>query len=927
MAGQKKNTQLLSSTCGLFGWLPHTSGVSAPPVSFNSTTGVTDLRCHSVTQDVEEESQAANKDGAKIDEENDVCCKLTSTSVQSKAVGGRAIRLTWQEPDNCHESDGPSLVTSCIPAPVETSVALPQCRVRRASFEDPRPLPAKTNFELRRCKSEVGQHPSVTNADSANSPGIAQNALTSKDKIQAFARTARELRTLKLHYYPESGWGWVILFCASLTQCVSYGLLLAAGTLMTATTRRYGWTSHTANQQPPRFLVKPLPYVTTSALEPAILAHYRPVYLSSAVNYPAPIASPVAGALAALSLCVASLLSPVIVAWCRRKSTRLTAVFGGLLAALGLLFTSFASQFHQLFLSYGLVLGIGVGLTRDTATLMVGQYFKRRREAVEIALVGSSGIGLALMTVFLHTTLGAIGWRLGLQAVTGLVLLTFILGSCYRSASLYHPQRRAILHLKNQRKKIKEKNKHEEKPPFFDFTSLKSRTIQTIMVSTASIAAGIYTPLIYLGYETEKTQGRDSSMLLQVYMGLAWTLGCIAVGLLIVREPAECKIGRQYLCQAAGFLAALALLSQAVVSTPWYSRPSTAQQPTTGGHHGLFCWVYGFGLGAYHYALKMFVYQRVRARNFARAWSFVQASQALPLVCGIPLAGFLSTEYGQEAAYYASSAFVLSGSLALFVIDLRKYVLSKSHSHKHQHRKKVRTPVGGNRPRTPKVASEPNTDGTGGGASGIVGDICRVDIDGIEVQPEEDEDDEPCPPSCKSRIRRDSLADEEIHLPPLTLLQQTSLVLAQLGELPYGAGAAELTCISEEGIADMDIPDHLLEELDFAADCITSCDKVENYLMLSEYENNLIQQSSSSTTERKPRKSSFFRQIGQTFNGRYGNKSGFCESSCHHTANATNHAEHGNLRSSSNHRDERDHTDSPLKMIQIHESNEAEGRV
>ncbi|KAK4016227.1 hypothetical protein OUZ56_031178 [Daphnia magna] len=635
----------------------------------------------------------------------------------------------------------------------------------------------------------------------------------------------------------------------------------------------------------------------------------------------------VSGALAALSLCVASLLSPVIVAWCRRKSTRLTAVFGGLLAALGLLFTSFASQFHQLFLSYGLILGIGVGLTRDTASLMVGQYFKRRREAVEIALVGSSGVGLALMTVFLHTTLGAIGWRLGLQAVTGLVLVTFILGSCYRSASLYHPQRRAILHLKNQRKKIKEKNKHEEKPPFFDFTSLKSRTIQTIMVSTASIAAGIYTPLIYLGYETEKTQGRDSSMLLQVYMGLAWTLGCIAVGLLIVREPAECKIGRQYLCQAAGFLAALALLSQAVVSTPWSSRPTIAQQPTTGGHHGLFCWVYGFGLGAYHYALKMFVYQRVRARNFARAWSFVQASQALPLVCGIPLAGFLSTEYGQEAPYYASSAFVLSGSLALFAIDLRKYVLSKSHSHKHQHRKKARTPVGGNRPRTPKVASEPNTDGTGGGASGIVGEICRVDIDGIEVQPEEDEDEEPCPPSCKSRIRRDSLADEEIHLPPLTLLQQTSLVLAQLGELPYGAGAAELTCISEEGIADMDIPDHLLEELDFAADCITSCDKVENYLMLSEYENNLIQHSSSSNSDRKHRKSSFFRQIGQTFNGRYGNKSGFCESSCHHTINATNHAGHGNLRLFSNQSDERDHTDSPLKMIQIHENNEAEGRV
>ncbi len=46
-----------------------------------------------------------------------------------------------------------------------------------------------------------------------------------------------------------------------------------------------------------------------------------------------------------------------------------------------------------------------MGLTRDTATLMVGQYFKRRREAVEFALVGASGVGLAVMTVFLHTTL------------------------------------------------------------------------------------------------------------------------------------------------------------------------------------------------------------------------------------------------------------------------------------------------------------------------------------------------------------------------------------------------------------------------------------------------------------------------------------------------------------------------------------------
>lgn len=39
----------------------------------------------------------------------------------------------------------------------------------------------------------------------------------------------------------------------------------------------------------------------------------------------------------------------------------------------------------------------------------------------------------------------------------------------------------------------------------------------------------------------------------------------------------------------------------------------------------------------------------------------------------------------------------------------------------------------------------------------------------------------------------------------------------------------ELTCISEEGIADMDLPDNLLDDLDYIGDCITSCNKVRNF--------------------------------------------------------------------------------------------------
>lgn len=63
---------------------------------------------------------------------------------------------------------------------------------------------------------------------------------------------------------------------------------------------------------------------------------------------------PKIGWLGATSWAVSMFTAPIIIAWCRRKSTRLTAVIGGLVLALGILFTSFAREFHQVVLSYGM---------------------------------------------------------------------------------------------------------------------------------------------------------------------------------------------------------------------------------------------------------------------------------------------------------------------------------------------------------------------------------------------------------------------------------------------------------------------------------------------------------------------------------------------------------------------------------------------
>lgn len=108
----------------------------------------------------------------------------------------------------------------------------------------------------------------------------------------------------------------------------------------------------------------------------------------------------------ALCLAVSMLTAPLVVALCRRKSTRLTAVLGGLVMALACLFTSFAQQLHQVVLSYGVVLAVGSGLVRETSSLMLGHYFKRRRAFVEMVVQAGAGVGMALFSVLYKEAVG-----------------------------------------------------------------------------------------------------------------------------------------------------------------------------------------------------------------------------------------------------------------------------------------------------------------------------------------------------------------------------------------------------------------------------------------------------------------------------------------------------------------------------------------
>ncbi|KAI9557615.1 hypothetical protein GHT06_017443 [Daphnia sinensis] len=211
-----------------------------------------------------------------------------------------------------------------------------------------------------------------------------------------------------------------------------------------------------------------------------------------------------------------------------------------------------------------------------------------------------------------------------------------------------------LLCLLQRSARVKVKGKpSNDRPPYFDFSVLRLKSLRMILLSSGIGAIGAYTPLFYLALQGEE-DGLEASdlLLIHTFMGLAMAAGTVIVGLIVLRPSPQCLISLQYLCQATLYGIGLSLLTLATVN----------------GYHGyvLFAWLYGFCLGGYQYAVHQYTLDRVRARQFARGWSLVLAVRSLPSLFGIPIAGYIN-QSTPRAGYYFSFTFTVIGASLLFL--------------------------------------------------------------------------------------------------------------------------------------------------------------------------------------------------------------------------------------------------------------------
>lgn len=274
----------------------------------------------------------------------------------------------------------------------------------------------------------------------------------------------------------------------------------------------------------------------------------------------------------------------------------------------------------------------------------------------------------------------------------------------------------------------------------------------------------------------------------------------------------------------------------------------------------------------------MYTYERVRARNFARAWSFVQCSQALPVAVGVPLAAWLDgPQSSLRAGYVWGGVCSLLGGALLVFIDLHKRRVKRLQIRQRLERRKERgmqrSETGGDFRAAAlfgvRLAPGASKEGR------LPGSAAAVPLRRLSFS-NEPANDAPFPYSTGALLLALDGVDGEdggemvvtsgstttaaavgaASVTATALMLNSELLLGHMGDelvgdLNTAAAAAavaaaaaaaaavddddededdddkaELTCISEEGIADMDLPDNLFDDYDFIGDCITSCNKV-----------------------------------------------------------------------------------------------------
>ncbi|XP_022223071.1 monocarboxylate transporter 13 [Drosophila obscura] len=182
---------------------------------------------------------------------------------------------------------------------------------------------------------------------------------------------------------PDGGWGWLVLFGSCLTNILIPGTIKSFGVLFVEFVEEFNATTTKASWIPA------ICYFLYSSLGP-----------------------------------VSSILSV-------KYSYRTVTLLGGASASLGMILSFWASSIEYLYISYGVLVGIGAGLSFPPTVYIVTSYFVKLRGLANGLCISGSALGSIILPPLLRWLLETYGYHGSCLIMGGITLNVFVAALFY----------------------------------------------------------------------------------------------------------------------------------------------------------------------------------------------------------------------------------------------------------------------------------------------------------------------------------------------------------------------------------------------------------------------------------------------------------------------------------------------------------------
>ncbi|XP_011476964.1 monocarboxylate transporter 4 [Oryzias latipes] len=320
-----------------------------------------------------------------------------------------------------------------------------------------------------------------------------------------------------------------------------------------------------------------------------------------------------------------------------RFGCRPVMMVGGLFASLGMILSSFATNIIHIYLTTGVITGLGLALNFQPSLIMLNRYFSEKRPLANGLSAAGSPVALCCLSPLGQVLQYHYGWRGGFLILGGILLNCCVCGALMKP--LVDPKK--VKKQDHNKEQSPEEEKMKAKAKLLDFSVFKDCGFVIYTVAASIMVLGLFVPPVFVvSYAKELGNEDTKSALLLTILGFVD---------MFARPTCGVIAGLKWVRPRCVYLFSFAMLFNGItdlIGSQSKDYPSLV----------VFCIFFGISygmVGALQFEVLMTI---VGTEKFSSAIGLVLLMEAIAVLVGPPSAGRLL-----DATHNYMTIFLLAG--------------------------------------------------------------------------------------------------------------------------------------------------------------------------------------------------------------------------------------------------------------------------